>query len=88
MIKLISWCLTNRSTATVLDRFKLKQNPTLMWRRLLNKWSIRACVTPGLAPNGHRRDTRPSGPTDGVAAPKHNLNADLFQRFLLTPNEF
>jgi hypothetical protein len=29
--------LTNRSTTTVLDRSKLKQNPTLMWRRLLNK---------------------------------------------------
>jgi hypothetical protein len=45
-------------------------------------------VTPGLAPNGLRRDTRPNGPTDGVAAPKHNLNADLFRRFPLTPDEF
>jgi hypothetical protein len=28
------------------------------------------------------------GPTDGVAAPKQNLNADLFRRFPLTPDEF
>jgi hypothetical protein len=27
-------------------------------------------------------------PTDSVAAPKQNLNADLFQRFLLTLDEF
>jgi hypothetical protein len=45
-------------------------------------------VTPGLAPNGFRRDTRPNGPTDGVAGPKQNLNAELFRRFLLTPDEF
>jgi hypothetical protein len=32
MIELTSWGLTNRSTATVFDRSKLKQNPTLMWR--------------------------------------------------------
>jgi hypothetical protein len=88
MNKLTSWGLTNRSTATVLDRSKLKQNPTLMWRRLLNKQSIRACVTPRRAPNGLRRDTRPNGPTNGVAAPKQNLNADLFRRFPLTPAEF
>jgi hypothetical protein len=37
MIKLTSWGLTNRFTVAVLDRAKLKQNPTLMWRRLLNK---------------------------------------------------
>jgi hypothetical protein len=59
-----------------------------MWWRLLNKYSIRACVTPGLAPNGLRRDTRPNGPIDGVAAPKQNLNAELFRRFPLTPDEF
>ena len=35
-------------------------------------------MTPVLAPNGLRRDTRPNGPTDGVAAPKQNLNADFF----------
>jgi hypothetical protein len=35
-------------------------------------------MTPGLAPNGLRRDTRPNSPTDGVAAPKQNLNAELF----------
>jgi hypothetical protein len=28
----------------------------------------------------------PNGPTDGVA--KQNLNADLFRRFPLTPDEF
>jgi hypothetical protein len=44
--------------------------------------------SPGLAPNGLLRDTRPNGPTDGVAAPKQNLNAGLFRRFLLTPDEF
>jgi hypothetical protein len=27
-------------------------------------------------------------PTDSVAAPKQNLNADLFRGFLLTPDEF
>jgi hypothetical protein len=59
-----------------------------MWRRLLNKLNIRACVTPGLAPNGLRRDTRPNSPTDGVTAPKQNLNAELFPRFPLTPDEF
>jgi hypothetical protein len=42
-------------------------------------------VTPGLAPNGLRRDTRPNGTTDGVAAPKQNLNAELIRRFPLTP---
>jgi hypothetical protein len=88
MIKLTSSCLTNRSTTTILDRSKLKQNPTLMWLRPLNKYIIRACVTPGLAPNGLRRDTRPNGPTVGVAAPKQNLNVDLFRRFPLTPDEF
>jgi hypothetical protein len=37
MIKLTSWDLTNRSTATVLDRSKLKQNLPLtrMWRLLI-----------------------------------------------------
>jgi hypothetical protein len=45
-------------------------------------------MTPGLAPNGLRRDTRRNGPTDGVAAPKQNLNAELFRRFPLTPDEF
>jgi hypothetical protein len=30
MIKLTSWGLTNRSTTTVLDRSKLKQNPILI----------------------------------------------------------
>jgi hypothetical protein len=30
MIKLTSWGLTNRSTVTVHDRSKLKQNPTLI----------------------------------------------------------
>jgi hypothetical protein len=38
--------------------------------------------------NGLRHDTRPNGPTDGVAAPKHNMNAELFRRFLLTPVNF
>jgi hypothetical protein len=42
----------------------------------------------GLAPNGLRRDTRPNSPTDGVATPKQNLNAELIRRFPLTPNEF
>jgi hypothetical protein len=70
------------------DRIDLSKTQTKMWRRLLNKYSIRACMTPGLAPNGLRRDTRLNGPTDGVAAPKQNLNADLFRRFLLTPDEF
>jgi hypothetical protein len=88
MIKLTSWGLTNRSTSTVLDRSKLKQNPTLMWQQLLNKESIRACVTHGRAPNGLRRDTRANGPIDGVAAPKQNVNAELFRRFPLTPDEF
>jgi hypothetical protein len=41
-----------------------------------------------LAPNGFRRDTRPNDPTDGVEAPKQNLNAELFRRFPLTPDEF
>jgi hypothetical protein len=45
-------------------------------------------MTPGLAPNGLRRDTRPNGPTDGVTAPKQNLNAELIRRFPLTPDEF
>jgi hypothetical protein len=78
MIKLTSWGLTNQSTTVVLDRSKLKQNPN----------PNVACVTPGCAPNGLRRDTQPNGPTDGVAAPKQNLNAHLFQRFPLTPAEF
>jgi hypothetical protein len=30
MIKLTSWGLTNRSTTTVPDRSKLKQNPNLI----------------------------------------------------------
>jgi hypothetical protein len=70
------------------DRIDLSKTQNLMWWRLLNKYSIRACVTPGLAPNGLQRNTRPNGPTDGVAAPKQNLNAELFQRFSLTPDEF
>ena len=70
------------------DRIDLSKTQNLMWRRLQNKESIRVCVTPRLAPNGLRRDTRPNGPTDGVAAPKQNLNADLFRRFPLTPVEF
>jgi hypothetical protein len=45
-------------------------------------------MTPGLAPNGLRRDTWPNDPTDGVTEPKQNLNADLFRRFPLTPDEF
>jgi hypothetical protein len=45
-------------------------------------------MTPGLAPNGLRRDTWSNGPKDGVAAPKQNLNAESFRRFLLTPDEF
>ena len=76
-------------TATLFDdRIDLSKTQTSMWQRLLNKESIRACVTLGLAPNGLRRDTRPNGPTDGVAAPKQNLNAELFRRFPLTPDEF
>jgi hypothetical protein len=43
---------------------------------------------PWTRPNGLRRDTWPNGPRDGVAAPKQNLNAELFRRFLLTPDEF
>jgi hypothetical protein len=69
-------------------RIDLSKTQNLIWRRLLNKKSIRACVTPGLDPNGLRRDTRPNGPTDGDAAPKQNLNAELFRRFPLTPDEF
>jgi hypothetical protein len=38
-----------------------------------------ACLTLGLAPNGLRRDTRANDPTHGVAAPKQNLNAELFR---------
>jgi hypothetical protein len=66
-------------TATLFDdRIDLSKTQNLMWRWLLNKWSIRAFMTPGLAPNGFRRDTRPNDTTDGVAAPKQNLNAELF----------
>jgi hypothetical protein len=40
-------------TATLFDdRIDLRKTQNLMWRQLLNKKSIRACVTPGLAPNG------------------------------------
>jgi hypothetical protein len=49
---------------------------------------MRACVTARLTPNGLRRDTQPNGPTNVVVAPKQNLNAELFRRFPLTPNEF
>jgi hypothetical protein len=45
-------------------------------------------VTPGRTPNGLQHDTRPNSPIDGVALTKQNLNADLFRRFQLTPNEF
>jgi hypothetical protein len=38
-----------------------------------------ACTTPGGTPNGLEHDTRPNSPTDGVVAPKPNLNADLFR---------
>jgi hypothetical protein len=81
---------SHKPMTTILfdDRIDLSKTQNLMWRRLLNKKSIRAGVTPGLAPNGLRRDTRPNGPTDGVAAPKQNLNAELFRRFPLTPDEF
>jgi hypothetical protein len=41
-----------------------------MWQLMLYKYSIRACVTPGLSPNGLRRDTQANGRTDNVAAPK------------------
>jgi hypothetical protein len=59
-----------------------------MWWQLLNKWSIKVCVTPGLTPTGLRRDTQANDPTDGVTAPKQNLNAELFRQFLLTLDEF
>jgi hypothetical protein len=45
-------------------------------------------MTPSLGRNGLRRDTWPNGPTDCVAAPKQNLNTELFRRFPLTPDEF
>jgi hypothetical protein len=45
-------------------------------------------VTPSLTPNGIQLDAWPNSPTDGVAALKQNLNADLFRGFPLTPDEF
>jgi hypothetical protein len=59
--------------------------PTLQVYRVVE---IRACMTPSLGRNGLRRDTWPNGPTDCVAAPKQNLNTELFRRFPLTPDEF
>jgi hypothetical protein len=46
------------------------------------------CVTTSCTPNGLQHDTRPNNPTNGVTAPKQNLNPDLFRRFSLTPDEF
>jgi hypothetical protein len=45
-------------------------------------------VTPGHTPNELQHDTRPNSPTDGVTTPKQNLDAHLFRRFPLTPDEF
>jgi hypothetical protein len=46
------------------------------------------CMTPGLTPNGLQHDIRPNNPTDGVASPKQNMNAELFRLLPLTPDEF
>jgi hypothetical protein len=45
-------------------------------------------MTPCRTRNGLQHDTRLNSQIDGIAALKHNLNADLFRRFLLTPDEF
>jgi hypothetical protein len=52
------------------------------------KIEFRGVHNPGRTSNGLQHDTRPNGPTDDVAAPKQNLSSGLFQRFLLTPDEF
>jgi hypothetical protein len=59
-----------------------------MWWWLLLKYGLGACTTSGGTPNELQHDTRANSPTNGVVAPKQNLNADLFRRFPLTPNDF
>jgi hypothetical protein len=76
------WGLKNRLTTTLFaDRYDLSKTQTLMWWRLLIKYRLGACTTPRGTPNGLQHDTRPNNPTGDVAAPKQNLNADLFWRF-------
>jgi hypothetical protein len=70
MIKLTSWGLTNRRTATLFDdRLNLSKTQTLKWQRLLNKKELGACKSPGRNPNGLQHDTWASGPKDGDATP-------------------
>jgi hypothetical protein len=52
------------------------------------KIEVRGCTTPRGTSNGLQHNTRPNGPTDGVAAPKQNLSANLFWWFPLIPDEF
>jgi hypothetical protein len=53
-----------------------------------DKIEVRSVHNPWGTLNGLQHDTRPNNPTNGVATPKWNLNADLFQRLSLPPDEF
>jgi hypothetical protein len=64
-----------------------KQNPNLNMAMAAVKTRVRYVQNPGGTPNGHEHDTRANNPTDGVVAPKQNLNVVLFRQFSLTPNE-
>jgi hypothetical protein len=53
-----------------------------------DKIEVRSVHNPWGTPNELQHDTQPNSPTNGVATPKQNLNADLFQRLPLPPDEF
>jgi hypothetical protein len=76
MNKLISWGLTNRSTATVLDKSKLKQNSPLtrMWWLLIKTLGL--CKTLDAPLMG---STKIHGPKAhyGVAAPRQITDVGL-----------
>jgi hypothetical protein len=89
MIKLTSWGLSNRWTATLFDhRLNLSKIQTLKWQWLLNKKELGACKSPGRNPNGLQHDTRASGSKDGDAAPWLILDVHLFRRFPSTQKDF
>jgi hypothetical protein len=53
-----------------------------------DKIEVRGVQTHGGTPNGLQHDTRTNSLIDCVAAPKYDMNANLFWWFPLTPDEF